>query len=68
MSALPGLLLILLAEPDVPQIVPERPVVAAETVAEWTFDDGTESWRAQNDCRLSAAAGSLIVESTGDDP
>lgn len=49
-------------------IDPIPPVLVPAGVPRWDFADGTEGWHAQNQCRLSAAAGVLRVECSGSDP
>ncbi|NQU25141.1 MAG: hypothetical protein HQ567_27965 [Candidatus Nealsonbacteria bacterium] len=50
------------------QINPVPRTVLSETAHEWTFDRDTQGWAAQNDCTVSAEAGVLRINSTGDDP
>ena len=54
------------AEP--PQINPVPPAILRETLAEWTFDEGTDGWVAEQHCRVSADAGLLKITATEDDP
>ncbi len=54
--------------PAEPAINPVPRVVLAETLHQWTFDRGDEGWRAEHQCRVSAADGVLKILSTGDDP
>jgi hypothetical protein len=49
-------------------INPITPPVLAKQIAHWTFDAGTEGWRAQNQCSLTAESGTLQIISTGQDP
>ncbi len=57
-----------LADAETAQINPVPREVLVEPIHEWTFDDDHQGWIAQNNCRVSAAAGSLVVRCTGDDP
>lgn len=56
---------------DVPADAAINPVpraVLAETLHQWTFDQGDEGWVAEHECALSAGGGLLKIQSTGNDP
>ncbi|MFV1967044.1 MAG: hypothetical protein ACC628_16580, partial [Pirellulaceae bacterium] len=63
------LTLLACATPSTDEIVnPVSRPVASRQIAEWTFDRGTDGWRAQNQCTVSATSGSLQIKSMGEDP
>jgi len=45
-------------------IAAKNPLVAKE----WSFAGGTDGWKAENNCKLEAVNGSLLVTMTGEDP
>ncbi|MDG2222184.1 MAG: hypothetical protein P8L85_12455, partial [Rubripirellula sp.] len=61
----------ILASTSVEAELPINPVpraVRAETLATWTFDGGSQGWKAQHDCTLSTIEGEMRIRSLGDDP
>ncbi|MBN2022477.1 MAG: hypothetical protein JW809_06745 [Pirellulales bacterium] len=61
------LIMSLAAEPVSIDPLP-RPVLATETVVQWSFDEDAEGWTAARACTVSSASGALRVVATGDDP
>jgi hypothetical protein len=45
-----------------------RAVLPEVEVARWSFQGGTDGWRAENHCELSAEGGVLKIRATGEDP
>ncbi len=40
----------------------------SEEITRWNFDNDTDGWQAQRECKLSNADGALIIDSQGNDP
>jgi len=70
MPPYPVLVLALLAATatEPPQINPVPPAILSETLTEWTFDEGTDGWVAEQHCQVAAEAGLLKITATEDDP
>lgn len=69
MYFLPAVLLLCLAQTEIPRINPVPPQVIATTVLNrWTFEKDTTGWIALHHCQLSAEGGVLHIRCTGDDP
>jgi hypothetical protein len=47
---------------------PQPRAARTSLIHEWTFDQGTAGWAAQNDCELNVEDGNLRIQSTGEDP
>lgn len=45
-----------------------RELIVGPVLHRWDFTDGTDGWRALNDCQLAVADGTLQINSTGSDP
>ena len=70
MPPYPVLVLALLAATatEPPQINPVPPAILSETLTEWTFDEGTDGWVAEQHCQVAAEAGLLQAVVTTTSP
>ena len=63
-----ALILLCTAAEQAPQISPVPPAVLREVVAEWTFDQDTQEWLAEQHCDVTAEGGLLKILATQADP
>ena len=63
-----GILSFTATEAHAQQINPVARAVSSTTLHAWTFDETTEGWTAENQCRLSNDDGCLVIRSAGTDP
>ncbi|NQT15079.1 MAG: hypothetical protein HQ582_20145, partial [Planctomycetes bacterium] len=70
MAPLHALVLVLLSfnQSKTPQINPVPRPALSRTLAEWTFDTGTDGWAAEQHCAVAADVGLLKITATEDDP